>query len=67
MAGILLLTGVVALITAFGAALSPNRDEARLAQARRELKRSGRGYARGSAEEARALRILLEGGNIENV
>ncbi|HKJ94257.1 MAG TPA: hypothetical protein VKA32_01355 [Gammaproteobacteria bacterium] len=60
-------TAVVAAISALSAVLDPSADRVRLTEARRELKRSGVSYEKGSAEEHRALAVLLEGGSLDQL
>jgi hypothetical protein len=67
MAGLLIFTGVVALASGLFAWFDPNGERARLASARAELKRAGFTFKRGSAEEARALRIVLDGDSLEAI
>lgn len=60
-------TALIAAVSALSALLDPSSDRARLAEARRQLKRSGVRFEKGSVDEHRALTILLEGGSPDQV
>ncbi len=62
-----LIAAVVTVVAAFGMVRDPHGDRARLAEARRALRRAGRHYDEGSEAEAHALRVLLEGGTVDQI
>jgi len=55
--------GVGGLLTV----LLPDPDDLRVAEARRELRRAGLGLRKGSPEETHALRVLLDGGTVDQI
>lgn len=57
---------LIGLISGALAFFDPQGDRARLAAARRELRDQGLHYEKGSEEEARALRVLLEGDSLQS-
>jgi len=65
------MIGFVGLVLVFVALsivsvlVNPSSDKERIVEARRMLKNGGFHYAKGSDEERRALRILLDGGALE--
>lgn len=67
MIGLFTFTGIVALVSALLALVDPRGERARVSEARATLRRAGFSFRRGSAEEARALRIVLEGDSLETI
>lgn len=67
MTGFLVISAVIAVFSIFAALPGRDDDRARLAEARRKLKHSGRTFIKGSPEERRALMIMLEGGSLDQI
>lgn len=61
---------VAAMVVGVGSllvVLVPDPDALRLKNARRDLRHAGLSFRRGSPEETRALRVLLDGGSIDQI
>jgi len=59
---IAIIVAAIGGVSALLARLEPNAEQAQLREARRTLHEAGIHYPKGSPEETRAIRILLDGG-----